>query len=45
MYSIININKIFKSLSQKINFDFGKTKIKIGDLKEFKNIEIWDIQQ
>lgn len=36
MYSIININKIFKSLSQKINFDFGKTKIKIGDLKEFK---------
>ena len=24
-------------MGQKINFDFGKTKIKIGDLREFKN--------
>lgn len=37
MYSVITINKIFKSLIQKINFDFGNTKVTLGNLTEFKN--------
>ncbi len=37
MHSIIAINKIFKSSTRKINFDFEKTKVKLGNLTECKN--------